>query len=229
MDPPPFQTFEGETGTTTYASGPGMKSSDELDDVEKMYRRIANRLVFDFEKVACCPCQPTGLDEGVQSQLPTELAKAGVTFHQWQKWVEDLEKVQRKSPTISGCLCMFCFPGLFLQSILCAFLCPISANHPLKCLPCFYGDWYVGLKDWMDKVNMELNRLGMHAKLVTYKPYHKAPKSRNYGDRVAGKNHDYEMSFLIIALTHKESLKLQEESWDHGVNDRFTTGIGRIL
>ena len=69
----------------------------------------------------------------------------------------------------------------------------------------------------------------MHAKLLTYKPYNNAPKSKLYGERTAGKNHDYEMSFLAIALTRAESEKLQKESWDHGVNDKCTSGQGRCI
>ena len=37
------------------------------------------------------------------------------------------------------------------------------------------------------------------------------------------------MSFLAIATTHEASLKLQSESWDHGVNDQCCSGQGRVL
>ena len=59
--------------------------------------------------------------------------------------------------------------------------------------------------------------------------FFRAPKSVGYNDRVAGKDENYEMSMLIIALTATESQKLMEESWDEGVNDGCTSGIGRIL
>lgn len=81
----------------------------------------------------------------------------------------------------------------------------------------------------MDDVNSTLNRVDMHAKLITCKPFNNAQKSRLSGDRTSGKDHNYEMSFLVIALTKDESIKLQQESWDHGVNDKCTSGIGRCL
>jgi len=201
-----------------------------VNDVEKLYRRIGNRIIYDFEKVSCYPGQHNGLDFGVESQVPKEMADKGISLHQWAEWVSELQEIQRKAPTVCGCLLMFCFPGFLVQSILCAMFCPISMAHPFKFLPCCYGDWYDGLDKWMSKVNTVLNRKEMHAKLMTYKPYSGAPKSRNYGTRTAGKDPgNYEMSFLVIALNKQESLKLQSESWDHGVNDRCTSGIGRIL
>lgn len=51
----------------------------------------------------------------------------------------------------------------------------------------------------------------------------------DYASRVSGKDENYEMSMLEIALTADESRKLMEESWDNGVNDGCTSGRGRIL
>ena len=69
----------------------------------------------------------------------------------------------------------------------------------------------------------------MHLKLMTYKPWQKAPMSIMRQDRTTGKDHNYEMSMMVIALTEEEAMKLKCESWDHGVNDGCTSGIGRIL
>ena len=209
---------------------PIIEPPTEISDVAKLYVKHGDRLIYDFEKVACCPGQPTGLDYGVESQIPPELFQKGIGLQEWADWINELRDVQKVAPTICGCMLMFCFPGFFVQSILCATFCPISMAHPLKFLPCCYGDWYEGLRKWMLKVNISLNRKDMHAKLVTYKPFTGAPRSRNYGNRTAGKEADkYEMSFLVIALTKAESIKLQQESWDHGVHDKCTSGIGRIL
>merc|ERR1719427_751714 len=79
------------------------------------------------------------------------------------------------------------------------------------------GDWYQALRTWQDTVNRELNSLGMHAKLVTYRPHWNAPRSKLYEERTRGKNHKYEMSFLVVSLTQEESEVLKEESWNHGV------------
>ena len=199
-------------------------------DVEKLYVIEGDRLIYDFEKVACCPGQHTGLDYGVESQVPTELAEKGIELQEWASWVNELREAQKRSPTICGCLIMFCFPWGPIQACFCAMCCPISMAHPLKFLPCCYGDWYDGLRKWMLKVNSTLNTRDMHAKLVTYKPFAGAPRSRNFGNRTTGKEADkYEMSFLVIALTKEESVKLRQESWDHGVNDNCTSGVGRLL
>jgi len=215
---------------TTITSQPSTSQPPrELTELEKMYRKIDDRLIWDFEKVTCLPGQPSGLDEGVEDQVPSELSAKGITQDQWREWIVELREAQKSHPTICGCLLMFCFPGGLAQSILCAMLCPISGQHPLTCLPCCYGDWYEGLRKWTDKVNAVLHAHDMHAKLLTYKPHGQAPRSRNYGTRVTGKDHNYEMSFLAIAVTKDESLKLQSESWDHGVNDGCCSGQGRIL
>ena len=116
-----------------------------------------------------------------------------------------------------------------MQALLCAMFCPVSMNHFLSWLPCCYGDWYEALRIWMNNVNTTLKSKGMYAKLVTYRPFNAAPQSKFYNRRIAGKDHSYEMSFLVIALTPAESVKLEAESWDHGVNDRCTSGIGRCL
>ena len=94
---------------------------------------------------------------------------------------------------------------------------------------CCYGDWYVGLHKWQADVNSVLNHHNMHVKLMTYKPWQKAPKSMLHGSRIAGKDHNYEMSMMVISLTEDETQKLKMESWDQGVNDGCTSGIGRVL
>ena len=209
---------------------PIIEPTDEMSDVEKLYVIVGERLIYDFEKHACCPGEHTGLDLGVESQIPMELAQKGIGLQEWADWINELREVQKKTPTICGCMLMFCFPGFLLQAMLCALFCPISMAHPLKFLPCCYGDWHEGLDKWMQRVNKTLNKKEMHAKLLTYKPFTGAPKSKNYGNRTTGKEADkYEMSFLAIALTKEESMKLQQESWDHGVNDKCTSGIGRNL
>ena len=71
--------------------------------------------------------------------------------------------------------------------------------------------------------------MDMHAKLKTFKPHNKAPQSLNKAQRVAGKDHNYEMGMLIIALNATEARKLMQEPWDNGVNDGCTSGIGRML
>ena len=136
-------------------------------------KKIGNRLVIDFEKTSCCPWETTGLDPDCKNYVPEELRIKGITQGLWVEWCEELMKVQKKSPSISGCLCVFCFPGLFVQCILCAVFCPTSGDHCLKCLPCFYGDWHAGLSKWQRKVNEVLNKKDMHAKLKTYKPHNK--------------------------------------------------------
>ena len=188
-----------------------------------------NRLIIDFEKVSCCMLNEVGLHPQVKHNIPLEISSKGISEHTWFKWMSQLDEIQKKSPSICGCLIMFCFPGGLVQSILCALLCPLSMDHCFSRLPCCYGDWYGALRGWMDDVNNTLNRVDMHAKLMTYKPFNNAPKSRLFGDRTSGKDHNYEMSFLVIALTKDESMKLQQESWDHGVNDKCTSGIGRCL
>ena len=210
-------------------SQPHITQPPLLSDVEKLYVINGDRLVYDFERATCCPGQPSGLDADVENQVPTELARVGVDADEWRKWVEELRDIQKVAPTATGCMIMFFCPGLVVQSFLCAMLCPISANHCLTFLPCCYGDWYARLQEWMDKVNLVLNTKDMHAKLMTYRPHHAAPKSKRYVERILGKDEKYEMSMLVIALTKEESLKLQQESWDHGVNDCFPSSRGRIL
>ena len=194
-----------------------------------MAYKVGNRLIYDFEKVACCPWQVVGVDPRVKDQLPWELDQIGITADQWRNWMLELMENQKRAPSIVGCLSMFCLPGFVAQSILCAMLCPISMDHGLKWLPCCYGDWYAGLRRWQDDVNIVLNRNDMHVKLITYKPWQKAPNSKLHGNRIAGKDHNYEMCMMIISLTEAETEKLKMESWDHGVHDTCTSGIGRIL
>ena len=195
----------------------------------QFYKIFDNRLIIDFEKVSCTPCQTVGIFDQNLRSCPDPVKKKGISDAQWKKWMEDLMEVQRKAPSVLGCLTIFCFPGFLPQSIICAMCCPTSSSHPLDCLPCFYGDWYRGLDKWMKTVNMELNKIDMHAKLLTYKPHSRAPKSMFHGQRVTGKDHNYEMSFLAIGLNKAASEKLISESWDHGVNDGCMSGHGRIL
>ena len=96
---------------------------------------------------------------------------------------------------------MFCMPGFIPKGILCALFCPISMDHFFSWLPCCYVDWYVGLHKWQAGVNSVLNHHNMHVKLMTYKPWRKAPKSMLHGSRIAGKDHKYEMSMMVISLT----------------------------
>ena len=191
--------------------------------------RINDRLIYDFEKVMCCLGQHSGLQPQVKDQIPFELSEAGISTMQWYEWMSQLDEIQMDAPTLWGCFLMYCFPGFFIQSIICEVCCPISRNHCLSCLPCCYGDWYEALRNWMNKVNETLMEHGMHAKFLTYKPFSNAPKSKLYEQRIDGKDHNYEMSFLVIALNPDESKKLEEESWDHGVNDGCTSGIGRSV
>ena len=205
------------------------ESEPDKDHKYDMAYKEGNRLIYDFEKVACCPGEVVGLNPRVADALPWELKQALVTKEQWRGWMLSLMENQKRAPSVAGCLCMFCVPGFFVQSILCAMLCPISMDHCFKCLPCFYGDWYVGLRKWQAEVNEVLNQRNMHVKLMTYKPWQKAPKSMGNGARSAGKDHNYEMSMMVISLTEAETQKLKMESWDHGVHDTCTSGIGRLL
>lgn len=208
---------------------PGQSSLVVHNDLNEMGQRIGDRLYYDFEKVGCCIGDVQGLDPKVKHYMHSVIREQGITPGEWKKWMEELDVIQKKAPTIIGCLCLFCFPGSIVQSMLCAIFCPTSMNHPLSWLPCFYGDWYTALMKWQENVNARLSLYGMYAKLVTYKPYNAAPRSRLYNQRITGKDENYEMSFLVIALNLQESRKLADESWDHGVNDRCTSGIGRCL
>ena len=201
----------------------------DIQHKHDMAYKDGQRLIYDFEKVGCCPGEVVGIDPHVKDALPWELEQKGITKEQWHDWMIALMDNQKLAPSITGCLCMFCVPGFLAQSILCAMFCPISMDHCLKWLPCCYGDWYAGLRKWQNDVNSVLNHHDMHVKLMTYKPYQKAPKSRLHGSRIAGKDHNYEMSMMVISLTEEETERLKLESWDHGVNDGCTSGIGRLL
>ena len=169
----PDVTFKQPTGYSNKVA-PGGHSSITAGGL-RLDKAVRNgdRIIIDFEKVGCCPWDTVGLDPDCKNYVPQELNDKGISGSMWCEWCEDLAKVQKKSPSVGGCLCIFCFPGFFVQSILCATFCPISANHPLKCLPCFYGDWYHGLDKWQRKVNAVLNPKDMHLKLKTYKPHQK--------------------------------------------------------
>ena len=220
---PPINS--GQPSTVALSSPVSVDTKHKLD----MAHKVGKRLVYDFEKVSCCPWQTVGLDPKVKDQIPWELEGKGITKEQWWDWMVELMRNQKRAPSIAGCLCMFCIPGGVVQSILCALFCPISMDHCLTCLPCFYGDWYVGLRKWQDDVNFVLNQYDMHVKLITYKPWQKAPMSKLHGSRIAGKDHNYEMSMMVISLTEDETEKLKLESWDQGVHDTCTSGIGRLL
>ena len=133
--------------------------------------RQGDRLIIDFEKVSCCPWETTGLPADCEDYIPEELYSKGITNQMWHEWCTKLNGIQAKSPSVAGCLCLFCIPGFIAQCVLCAIYSPTSAHHPCDCLPCFYGDWYHELKKWQRNVNYELNKRGMHAKLKTYKPH----------------------------------------------------------
>jgi len=205
-----------------------LPSREDIEHKHDMAYKSGNRLIYDFEKVACCPFQIVGLDPKVADKLPWELEQKGITKEKWRDWMLQLMDNQKRAPSITGCLCMFCCPGGIVQSILCAMFCPLSMDHCFKWLPCCYGDWYVGMKQWYEEENSVLNQHDMHIKL-TYKPWQNAPYSKLHGTRIAGKDHNYEMSMMVISLTPDETEKLKIESWDHGVNDVCTSGIGRLL
>ena len=69
----------------------------------------------------------------------------------------------------------------------------------------------------------------MHVKLITYKPWYIAPKSALHSRRIAGKNHDYEMSMMEISLPKAENEQLKLQSWNQGANIKCISGIGRVL
>ena len=147
-----------------------------------MIVREGNRLIIDFEKVPCCIGQEVGLHPQVKDRIPSEIESNRISADTWFKWMSKLDEIQKKAPTICVCL-MFCFPGLFTQSALCALICLLSMDHMFSWLPCCYGDWYDALKNWMDDVNDVLNQADIHAKLVTYKPFNYAPRSALFEDR----------------------------------------------
>ena len=194
--------------------------------------RVGERLIYDFEKLGthCCGIG-AGIHPQVKREVPIELSSKGITGEEWYHWMSELNEIQILSPSEGGMRIMFCFPGLCVQALLCSIFCPVSMNHCLSWLPCCYGDWYDELREWMRTVNKTLNTHGMHAKILTYKPYTSAPNSKLYQLRVSSRPRDnrytYEMTFLVIALTPNESKILKYESWDHGVNDCTTAGIGR--
>jgi len=190
---------------------------------------IGDRIIYDFEKTSCCPGQAVGLEPQVKDNVHPLLVEKGVTAEQWHQWMSELDQVQKKAGSVAGCLCTVCFPFGVIQTMLCVMCCPLSMDHALSWLPCCYGDWYEALRRWTDKVNETLRTMGMHAQLVTYKPCSLAPRSKFYARRIAGKGRDYEMSFLVIALTPTESATLEQEGWDHGVHDGCMSGRGRSL
>ena len=70
----------------------------------------------------------------------------------------------------------------------------------------------------------------MHVKLKTFKPHTRAPQSLKKAQRVVGKDRNYEMAMLVIALNATEARLLMHEPWDNGVNDGcYISDIGRNL
>lgn len=200
------------------------------EPAQDMAARIGDRLIYDFEKHACCRnTEVIGLPVRAKHVLAVELLQRDISRGEWYEWLEELEEIQSHSPTICCVLSTLCFPFSLAQCLFCVMCCPLSRRHPLDFLPCCFGDWHDALREWMLKVNRTLNSRGMHAKFITYKPFPTAPRSKLYDQRICEKNQDYEMSFLAISLTEAESRILREESWDHGVNDGCTSGIGRVI
>ena len=213
-------------------SQPGsyLKPRGTITDVEILYHRSGDRLIYDFEKIAVCWGQQSGLNLEVEDNIPQELLERGILPSDWSRWIRELRDTQTLSPTYSGLACICCFPGFLIQTLFCSLCCPISYNHPLTCLPCCYGDWHKSLEDWMRRVNRTLNRHGMHAKFLTHRPPPDTAISKNHTDRVKHKPKScYEMSFLVISLTVEESAKLQKENWAHGTDYWFMPCLGRNI
>lgn len=184
--PPPYHEAKDYDTTPTVTVSQPQGYSGEGSDISSINefpargtglsdkcKRIGDRLIIDFEKISCCPWETVGLDHDCRNNVPGALRDKGISQSMWAKWCDDLMKAQKMAPSITGCLCVFCFPGFLAQSILCAMCCPTSADHCLTWLPCCYGNWFVALDKWQRKVNKELNRKDMHAKLKTYKPFQK--------------------------------------------------------
>lgn len=193
--------------------------------------RVGNRLYIDFEKMGNCFWDRVGLDENVKKHVPIELNSKGIVNSQWESWMKELnDDIQKFAPSTWGNLCVLCFPFLLPQWYLFSVICPLSYDHPLSCLLCCHGDWHEKLRKWQKKVNETLNRHLMHAKLVTYKPYQNAPKSKLYSQRTISKNSEYEISYLVIALNKEESEKLIDESFAHGIRpNECMYDIGRAI
>lgn len=221
-----FELFDEDTNNPL--------SALKLDELGDLGIRVDDRLIYDFEKLGVNICEiGDGLHPHVKRQLPSELSEKGITQEEWYTWMHSLNEIQLLSPSESGLKLLYCFPGLCVQALCCSMFCPLSMNHCLSSLPVCYGNWYDELRNWMGRVNKTLNENGMHAKLMTYKPYTLAPKSKLYDVRLRHRSRDtiysYEMTFLMIALTPEESKRLKFELWDHGVDDWSTAGIGRCV
>jgi len=181
-----------------------------------LYVRIGDRLIFDFEKWRQGGHETGLLPQEAKMQAPAEL-KDRVSDGKWREWMAELDAAHSKGRSISELALLYFFPGCGLQYICCCLCCPISMSHSCDFLPWCLGDWHGGLRQWAENVSEYLESFGMHAKLVTYQPYWDAPRSKMYDQRVYRKNHKYEMSFLVISLSHEESEKLRGEDWNHGV------------
>ena len=82
-----------------------------------------------------------------------------------------------------------------------------------------HGDVYSACSEWQRNVYLTLNKHDMYAKMLTYRPQSQPPKYRLHDERIAANSclgNDYEMSFLVIALTKLESFKLEGETWNQG-------------
>ena len=199
------------------------------DDQDVMYVRIDDRLIFDFEKMACCCGGQKGLHADVKHHLPAELHAKGIPLGKWLEWMTDLDEIQNMVKSIAEYLCMYFIPFLSLQFLVCYLCCPLSMNHKCSFLPCCVGDWHQALREWLERVNEYLNVYGMHAKFLTYKPYCRAPRSKFYDERIHCQGKKYEMSFLAISVTSEATTILREESWDHGTGNCCISGIGRVI
>lgn len=131
------------------------------EDGEKMYTRVGDRIVFDYEKLVCgsscvscgtCCGTEAGLHPDAKDRVPTELREKGITDAKWAEWMHDLDAAQSLAKSLAQYGCMYFFPGGGLQYILCCLLCPLSMNHSCAVLPCCMGDWYEALRRWMDQV-----------------------------------------------------------------------------
>ena len=196
-----------------------------------VYVRIGDRLVFDYERLACRCGQPSGIHPDTKHQLPTELQEKGITANTWLQWLTELDDIQSTVRSQMEYLALGCFPGLWFQLLAMICCCPISRPNLCDWLPCCMGHWHQALHDWLEKINGPLGVHGMHAKFVTYRPIFDAPRSKFFEERTQGKNpREYEMSFLVISLTQSETNILQEESWDHMVSAKWCISLqGRVI
>lgn len=140
----------------------------------------------------CCIGEVASLDPKVKDYIHPSVREKGISPSEWKQWMEGVDGIQKKAPSVTGCLLLFLFPGgLFSSSFLYNVL--PDSKGTLSWLPCFHGYWYAALKKWQEIVNARLSLYGMYAKLVTYKPVGSASRSRRYEERIVAKDHSYEM------------------------------------